>query len=77
MSEQHQADAYDAAQPESQAGHDVRSSLDRAFEQFLLERGDEREGLTARQQLWAAFKAGADWSLAELRSVIDTTQVQP
>jgi ferric-dicitrate binding protein FerR (iron transport regulator) len=40
--------------------------LDAAFEKFLKERRDHREGLTARQQLWTAFEAGAKFSLAEI-----------
>lgn len=37
-----------------------------AFEKFLKERRDHSEGLTARQQLWNAFDAGAKFALAEI-----------
>lgn len=39
---------------------------ERAFEDFMSTRRDEREGLTARQQLWAAFEAGARWAASEI-----------
>jgi hypothetical protein len=41
--------------------------LDRAFQKFLLTRRDHREGLTARQQLWCAFEAGAQWALSQIK----------
>lgn len=49
-------------------------NLDLAFEEFLRVRRDARDDLTDRQQLWAAFKAGADWSLDEIRKVLQETK---
>lgn len=39
----------------------------KAFEDFLRTRRDHRDGLTARQQLWTAFEAGAQFTLDEIR----------
>lgn len=39
----------------------------KAFEEFLRTRRDHRDGLTARQQLWTAFEAGAQFTLDEIR----------
>ena len=46
------------------------TSVEQAFEEFLRTRRDHREGLSARQQLWMAFKAGGDWALAEIRGSV-------
>lgn len=40
--------------------------VDEAFETFLQTRHDHRNGLSVRQQLWMAFKAGGDFVLAEM-----------
>jgi hypothetical protein len=39
----------------------------KAFEEFLRTRRDHRDGLTAKQQLWTAFEAGAQFTLDEIR----------
>jgi hypothetical protein len=53
---------------------DETSRLSASFDKFLETRRDHRDGLDARQQLWAAFKAGADWALDEMRGAIDETR---
>lgn len=46
--------------------------LSAAFEKFVAERRDHRDGLTARQQLWTAFKAGAEFALAEFKKSLES-----
>lgn len=49
-----------------QSSESPETSVDAAFQSFLDTRRDHREGLTARQQLWLAFKAGADYATSAL-----------
>lgn len=44
----------------------TQDELDTAFEEFLKTRRDHRDGLTARQQLWMAFAAGAQFTLRQV-----------
>lgn len=44
---------------------DDHTDLNATFERWLDEPWEE--DYTARQQFWFAFKAGADWALAQIR----------
>jgi hypothetical protein len=49
----------------------------KAFEEFLRTRRDHRDGLSARQQLWTAFEAGAQFTLDEIRERTGLTAPTP
>lgn len=49
-----------------EARNKAEDDLNKVFEEFLLTRRDHRDGLSARQQLWTAFEAGAQYAIAKI-----------
>jgi len=49
---------------------EIVESLESAFERLLT---SDRKELTQRMQMWMAFKAGADWALAQAKHKVSSS----